>query len=120
MSEEIKGAARTVPRAMVSSIVLNGIVGFGMLMSILYCQGDLSTAGETATGYPFIEIFASGVQSIGGATAMTSIVLFLSWANAIGSFASASRMMWSFARDNGMPFSRGLSRVRHLECWTVE
>ncbi|PQE03917.1 amino acid polyamine transporter I protein [Rutstroemia sp. NJR-2017a BVV2] len=112
MSEEIKGAARTVPRAMLSSIIINGILGFGMLLAILYCQGDISAAAESPTGYPFIAIFASGVQSIAGATVMVSIVIFMAWCNAIGCLASASRMMWSFARDKGLPFSSTLSKVQ--------
>ncbi|KAM3077563.1 hypothetical protein ACMFMG_006900 [Clarireedia jacksonii] len=111
MSEEIKGAARTVPRAMLSSIIINGILGFGMLLAILYCQGDISAAAESPTGYPFIAIFASGVQSIASATVMVSITVFLAWCNAIGCLASASRMMWSFARDNGLPFSSTLSKI---------
>jgi len=114
MSEEIKGAARTVPKAMFWSIIINGFLAFGMLLAILYCQGDIEAAVETPTGYPFIAIFASGVQSIGGATAMVSITVFMAWCNAIGALASASRMMWSFARDNGLPFSLQLSRVSCL------
>jgi len=111
MSEEIKGAARTVPKAMFWSIIINGLLGFGMLLAMLYCQGDIAAAAVTPTGYPFIAIFASGVQSIGGATAMVSITVFMAWCNAIGALASASRMMWSFARDNGLPFARQLSQV---------
>lgn len=111
MSEEIKGAARTVPRAMFWSIIINGILGFGMLLAILYCQGDIEKAAASPTGYPFIAIFATGTGSIAGATAMVSITVFMAWCNAIGALASASRMMWSFARDNGLPFSNKLSKV---------
>jgi amino acid transporter len=111
MSEEIKGATKTVPRAMFYSIIINGILGFGILLAVLYCQGDLASAALTPTGYPFIAIFARGVQSIGGATAMVSLVVFMGFCNAIGALASTSRMLWSFARDNGLPFSSRLSKV---------
>jgi hypothetical protein len=107
---------------MLSSIVINGILGFGMLLAILYCQGDISAAAESPTGYPFVAIFASGVQSLSGATVMVSIVIFMAWCNAIGCLASASRMMWSFARDKGLPFSSTLSKViyqlRRRFCYT--
>lgn len=114
MSEEIRGAARTVPKAMLWSIMINGFLGFGMLLAVLYCQGDIEAAAATPTGYPFIAIFASGVQSISGATVMVSITVFMAWCNAVGALASASRMMWSFARDNGLPFARQLSSVSCL------
>lgn len=42
---------------------------------------------------------------------MGAIVLALTWACAIGITTTASRVTWSFARDNGIPFSRLLSRV---------
>jgi choline transport protein len=32
-------------------------------------------------------------------------------AAAIGIMATASRLLWSFARDNGVPFSNYISRV---------
>jgi choline transport protein len=111
MSEEIKGAAKTVPRAMIYSIIMNGFLGGGMLLPTLYCAGDLETAATSPTGYPFVAIFASGVKSIGGATVMISITVVMAWSNAIGCLASASRMMWSFARDNGLPFAPVLSKV---------
>ncbi|CAG8956651.1 hypothetical protein HYFRA_00011962 [Hymenoscyphus fraxineus] len=112
MSEEIKGAARTVPRAMVYSIVINGFLGGGMLLATIYCAGDLEKAADSPTGYPFIAIFATGVRSVAGATVMVSITVIMAWSNAIGCLASASRMMWSFARDNGLPFAPQLSKVQ--------
>lgn len=70
MSEEIKGAAKTVPRAMIYSIMINGFLGGGILLATLYCAGDLQAAADSPTGYPFIAIFASGVKSTAGATVM--------------------------------------------------
>jgi choline transport protein len=42
---------------------------------------------------------------------MGAVVLFLTWACAIGITTTASRMTWSFARDKGTPFSSIISRV---------
>lgn len=114
MSEEIKGAAKTVPKAMIYSIMINGFLGGGILLATLYCAGDLQAAAASPTGYPFIAIFANGVKSTVGATIMVSIVVVMAWSNAIGALASASRMMWSFARDNGFPFPQVLAKVRHF------
>ena len=52
MSEEIKNASTVVPHALVASIALNGIMGFAMLIAILFCIGDIDNALSTATGFP--------------------------------------------------------------------
>jgi len=96
---------------LVASIGLNGMMGFAMLIAILFCIGDIDNALSTSTGFPFIEIFHQAVQSNGGATAMTAVVLSLMIFATIAVLAAASRMMWAFARDNGLPGSRFISRV---------
>ena len=111
MSEEIKNASTVVPQSLVASIVLNGLMGFSMLLAILFCIGDIDNALSTPTGFPFIEIFKQAVQSTGGATAMTAVVLSLMIFASIAVLAAASRMTWAFARDNGLPGSRFLSQV---------
>lgn len=63
------------------------------------------------TGFPFIQVFYNGVKSKAGATVMASIVVALAWCAVIGFLATASRMIWSFARDRGLPFHRLISKV---------
>ena len=99
---------------MVATTLLNGILGFAALMAILFCTGNIEDALETPTGYPFIEIFYQATKSVGGATAMTCIILALVFFATIGLIATASRMTWAFARDNGLPGSRWLSKVSLL------
>ena len=92
-----------VPRAMLTSVVINGALGFGMLMSLLYCAGDLEAALTSPTGYPFIAIFTQATKSVGGATAMTAVVVLIAFSATIGTVAAASRQLWAFARDRGVP-----------------
>ena len=42
---------------------------------------------------------------------MSIVVFLLTWACATGILTTASRMTWSFARDNGLPGSKWLSKV---------
>lgn len=91
----------------------NGILAFAMLLPILFCGGDIATeATESATQYPFISIFTHAVGSNAGGTIMTAIILILQFCSAVGGLAAASRMTWSFARDQGLPGSKFLRRVR--------
>ncbi|KAF8867268.1 amino acid transporter-like protein [Acephala macrosclerotiorum] len=111
MSEEIHNASTVVPQVMLSSIMLNGVMGFALLIALLFCLGDIDAALASPTGFPFIEIFVQATNSNAGATAMTAIILVLMAAAAIGIMATASRLLWSFARDNGVPGSKYISRV---------
>jgi len=111
MCEEIKNASTVVPYSLLTSIGLNGLMGFSMLIAILFCIGNIDNALSSPTGYPFIEIFLQACNSVAGTTAMTSVVLSLMIFADIAVLAAASRMMWAFARDNGLPGSRYLSYV---------
>ncbi|KUL86450.1 hypothetical protein ZTR_08132 [Talaromyces verruculosus] len=111
LAEEVSDAATTIPRVITSSMILNGIVGFAMMLTLLFCLGDVDSVLESQTGFPFIQIFYNSVRSIAGATVMGAIVLILTWACATGIITSASRMTWAFARDRGTPFSRILGKV---------
>lgn len=110
MSEEIKGATINVPRAMVLSVTINGFLAFGMLLVVLFAAVDIGTlAGEST--YPFIPILASAMQSNTAAIVLAAVVLVLQFCASIASLASASRMMWSFSRDRGLPFWQWLGKV---------
>jgi choline transport protein len=111
MSEEIHNPAKNVPRAMVFSILLNGTLGFGMLIATLFCLGNPDAALGSATRYPFMEIFLQAVGSVSGALTMASLITILNICATISFIASASRMTWAFARDRGTPGSRFLSKV---------
>ena len=113
MSEEIRNASTIVPYSLLTSIMLNGILGFGMLIAVLFFLGDISAALGTPTGYPFMEIFMQATNSTAGSTAMITIVTVLQICATIACLAGSSRMTWSFARDHGLPGWRVLSKVPH-------
>ncbi|KAB8222945.1 hypothetical protein BDV33DRAFT_201084 [Aspergillus novoparasiticus] len=57
MSEEVANPSCVIPHAIVLSVILNGRLGFGMLIAVLFCVGNLEDALNSRTGYPFREIF---------------------------------------------------------------
>lgn len=114
MSEELRDASRTLPKVMISSLAINGAMGFGMLLTFLFCLGDMDAALSTPTGFAFIEVFSSGTKSIAAASALTSIMIVLSTLGCITNMASASRQLFSFARDNAVPFPKFFAHVSYL------
>jgi len=111
LAEEVSNAAVNIPKAIIGAMLINGAVGFAMMVTILYCLGDVDSVLNSRTDFPFIQIFFNSVGNVAGATVMAAVVLTLTWACSIGITTTASRMTWSFARDNGLPMSRYLARV---------
>lgn len=111
MSEEIKDASRVVPRSMLLAVGLNGVLGFGMILAMLYSVGDIESALASPTGYPFLQIFYNAVGSTAGATAMAIPMLVGALAALLGTLASSSRQTWALARDRGIPFSNYFATV---------
>lgn len=95
------------------TITINGTLGFAALIAMLFCLTDLEAALEASETmfYPFLEVFYSGVKSRGGAVAMALVILTLALASSVSIYASASRMLWSFSRDKGIPFSKHVARL---------
>jgi choline transport protein len=56
------------------------------------------------SGFPFIQVFYNAVGSKGGAAAMSCILVVSAIANAMTNMATASRQLFAFARDKGLPF----------------
>ena len=77
MAEEVANASVAIPRAIMLSVLINGSLGFGMLIGILYCAGDIDAALNSPTGYPYIEIFYQGTGSMSGTLTMCSILLII-------------------------------------------
>ena len=109
MSEEVKNANANVARSMVISIMINGGLGLGMLLAVLFCKVDIDSVADDA--YPFIAILAQGMQSVTAAIVMTALVAILQFGANVAFLAASSRMIWSFARDRGLPHWQALSRV---------
>lgn len=118
MSEEIKTPRIGVPRAMIWSLIINGVMGFALLIAILFGMGDMQTALATPTGFPMIEIFTQMTRgNLAATSAMICTIVISASLPTVGLTASISRTMWAFARDGALPFSRLLSRLdrkRHI------
>ncbi|KAL8698287.1 MAG: hypothetical protein Q9201_006657 [Fulgogasparrea decipioides] len=104
ISEEVRNASKTIPRIMVGTLIGNGAMGFIMLVTLCFCISDLESVLETPTGYPFIQVFYNVTQSTAGATTMTCIMVIVTQCGAITNMTTASRQLFSFARDQGVPF----------------
>ena len=74
-----------------------------------FCIGDISKALSLLTNYHFIYVFPNATGSVAGATGLTAVILLSVIFIATSTYASTSRQLFAFARDDGMPFSNWLT-----------
>lgn len=75
MSEELRDASHTLPRAMIWTAIVNSSLGFLMLITFCFCLGDVQSVLGTLTGQPHIQVLYNATQSRAGATALASITV---------------------------------------------
>jgi amino acid transporter len=90
---------------MMSSVAINGVLGFVMLVTLCFTLGEVDKVLDSPTGFPFIQIFYNTTGSLAATNAMTVVLVVTLTASTITEVATASRQLWSFARDEGLPFS---------------
>ena len=111
MSEELRDASKSLPRAMIATAIVNGAMGFVMLCTFCMLVGDVDAILASPTGQPFIQVFYNATGSKAGASAMTSIMIVMATFGCVTNIATSSRQIWAFARDRGLPFSGWLAHV---------
>ncbi|PCH07908.1 Amino acid/polyamine transporter I [Penicillium occitanis (nom. inval.)] len=111
LAEEMPYPEVAVPYCMLSSVAINGTLGFAFVLAILFCMGDIEAALDTDTGYPIIEILRYITGSTAASTAMTCTLILMAVLATVALIPSASRMVWSLARDRAIPFHKYLSEV---------
>lgn len=93
MAEETQNAQKVIPMSLMYGLMINGTLGFAMLIAILFCLGNVEDALNTPTGMPILEIFTQGTSSVAGACLLGSILVIASVFCNIGLLATASRQL---------------------------
>jgi amino acid transporter len=104
MSEEAKNASYGVPIGICGSITACGFLGFFILICTTACMNpDVAAVLETDTGFPMAQVI---YDSLGRkwAIAFMSLMAACQWLMGCSLVTAASRQIWAFARDDGLPF----------------
>lgn len=110
MAEEIRDASRVLPLGMMWTLILNGLTGLVMVITFAFCLVDLDEAITPKYSYAYIDVFYNATRNKAGATVMACLIILMCLCSTISNVATASRQMFAFARDRGMPFSNFLCR----------
>jgi len=113
-SEETKGAAQSVPRGIVNSVIWSSLVGWVMVCAITLAIPDMDTFAKQGVNVFFATmdaIMPSG--SLAGLKTLIYVgILIAQFLCGLATVTSASRMLFAFSRDGGIPIgSKALAFV---------
>jgi amino acid transporter len=108
VSEETKDPSRNAPWGMVLAVVVSGLAGYALLISVTLSIDSLDAALQADN--PFIFVLRGALGPVLG-NALVGIAMTAMWFCGLSSVTSNSRMLFAFARDGGVPWSRQVSRV---------
>lgn len=99
LSEELKGASYSLPRAMCTAALINYALGFITTVTLMCNVGDIAAALQDRSGQPWVAV----IYEITGSKAAT-IVLVITMAIlyffcAVNQVTTSSRQIFAFARD---------------------
>ena len=114
VSEETHDPQRRAPAGIVSSVAVSAVAGFALVSALTLSVRDLpSTAGAPDAAWMVL------AGALGGGVARSGMILVVMamWFAGLASLTSASRMLFAFARDRGLPLAYEL-RVVHRRTGT--
>lgn len=103
MCEEVPSPKQQVPKALVGTVVMNTTAGLITLITYSFVLPDLKTLVNSEQPVPVI--VKSAVGNDGGAFALLIPLIVLAIMCGIGCTTAASRVVWAFSRDGGIPGS---------------
>lgn len=112
MSEECKDPTRKVPIGIIGSIVICWIVGWIICIVLCACikDGDVLTVISSPTGMVVAQIVEDSLGSK-WAIAFMSLIAVAQYFMGLSLLIALSRQVFSFARDNGLPFIYNIIKV---------
>ena len=109
-SEETKNAAMSVPKGIISAVLWSSVIGWVMICAITLAIPDMAVAASQGWGMFFGTINA--IMPAGLAQVIFLGILIAQFLCGLATVTSASRMLFAFARDDGMPIgSKALASV---------
>ncbi|MFI5456436.1 MAG: amino acid permease [Isosphaerales bacterium] len=108
-AEETIGAAKSVPRGIVRSVLVSGVAGWILLGALVLAAPNLPKAAAQGEG-AFLSIIHGVLPWPLGVMLVAAIVL-AQYLCGLATVTSASRMAFAFARDGGLPFSMAVRWV---------
>ncbi|MCJ1246988.1 hypothetical protein MMC30_004199 [Trapelia coarctata] len=111
LTDECLNAATAVPWALVSAIFASFVTAMVFMIATLYCVNDFDAVLNTPTGVLLYEIRRQATKSSAVATTFIALLGLILIFTLLAAQQTSSRLIWSFARDDALIFSKYLKRL---------
>ncbi|PLB51020.1 amino acid transporter [Aspergillus steynii IBT 23096] len=111
LAEECLEPERIVPRAVIVTVLVGFLTAFPFAVAIIYSVKNVGDSLETVTGFPIYFLWEKATRSPTAATVFMTALFAVSCVALIAVHQTASRLTWSFARDEALFYSHRLARV---------
>ena len=111
LAEEVANPESIIPKAILGTVTIGFLTSFPYVISMFFCIRNLDDIMNSTTGLPILDIYYQALQSKGGALVLGLLVFATAVCCTISCHTWQARLTWSFARDNGLPFSKYLSQI---------
>ncbi len=108
LSEETHDPARAAPKGILASVGISAVAGYLLLAAITLAIRDLPAVAADRDAA--LSVMTSALGSSFGKAAM-GVALAAMWFCGLSSITSASRTLYAFSRDRGIPFAAAFARV---------
>ncbi|KAH6632978.1 amino acid/polyamine transporter I [Boeremia exigua] len=115
LAEECKNPGVVVPRALMSTVSIGFVTSFIFAIIMMYCTNDIEAVVTTTTGVPVFEIWRQATRSDAVATVFLVLLLLAATFALNATHQTASRLTWSFARDDALFGSRWLGKINERQ-----
>ncbi|RLM02011.1 hypothetical protein CFD26_109119 [Aspergillus turcosus] len=111
LAEECLEPERIVPKAVLVTVVVGFLTAFPFSIAVIYSYRDVESSLSSPTGFPIYFIWEKATRSPTAATIFMAALVVISAVAFNAVHQTASRLTWSFARDEALFFSRRLASV---------
>ncbi|KAI7763026.1 hypothetical protein LZL87_011169 [Fusarium oxysporum] len=111
MAEEMEDPHRQVPQVMVGATVLCALTAIPMIVAFLFCIVKPENLLAPLGSQPVFEILIDGFRSDALVVIALVIYCIVYLPSCPATIATGSRLVWSFAKHGGLPFSKWIGHV---------
>lgn len=114
--EEMRNPSKDAPRAMVWSMIFSAVTSWLAAVLMMWTAGPWESFMHAPQPYMnwFVEVTGSVV---GGGVFCALLMMALNFFIIVGTNSAGSRLVWSMARDKGLPYSEYFAKVD--ERWRI-
>jgi len=112
VSEEVAGAARSAPYAILIGVAGTATLGWILLIAASFATASVSGVISTTLPLPMGQLFLDALGKK-GMLIIWSFIIVVQFATGAAQTVDASRVVFAFSRDNALPGSRWWKRINH-------